>query len=426
MNNLTNTLFVFTTSPAGLGHIRVMDAIKDGKPNGITTVDIGIVDLKANRVHDLGSRVTFFRKLTEFYQTNPLAESFVTQIYTKFLRRHTQEVVKNFRNIAKEYSNYKTWVVISTHFALAHTISAAKEKLEKELGIKIITCVVVTDDSPQKIWAVKNSNLTFVASEQTKISLSKFFPKDQQDSVKAISFPIAQRLSQNMTTSEFQFVINQTDPKQDKKIQIEIPISGAAVQLTFFQKFIEKLSRENYLFTVIGQESMLTKKFFDDIQRLPRVQISVGKDSWQTVKFYESMFYQANRPSIEITKPSEQTFKAILNPRQRGGVILLLTPPIGRQEYDNLNFLTRNGLMPTEIEGNQLFVDSDLTKWIPKAKTWRAIKLPDDPIAAADFVKKLKANGIFYAMLSAVIPDKPELKDNGVQMIWNEIEKLTN
>lgn len=424
MTNFGDTLFVFTTTPAGLGHIRVMDAIKDGKPSLIKSVDIGITDIKANRIHDLGSRVKFFVKLTEFYQTNPLAEAFVTFIYTMWLRRHTQGVVTKFIDIAKQYPNQKKWVVISTHFALAHSISAAKSILEKQLGIKIFLCVVVTDDSPQKVWAVNGSDLTFVASEQTRDKLSKFFQKEKQNSVKAISFPISTKLTQNLTTEEFAFVVNQLDPKNNSQTQIEIPISGAAVQLTFFEKFIENLCREGFEFTVIGQESILTKMFFDKIQRLPRVQISIGKDSWETVNYYESLFYQPKRPSIEITKPSEQAFKAILNPRQRGGVILLLTAPIGRQEYDNLNFLIRNGLMPDNQEQRQLYKEKELKNWVEKAKKWRAIRVPNDPIEAAKFVRKLKDFGILYAMLSAVVPEKGELMDTGVEKIWEEIGKL--
>ncbi|HWA51612.1 MAG TPA: hypothetical protein VG895_00980 [Patescibacteria group bacterium] len=428
--NTTDTLFIFTTSPAGLGHIRVMDAIKDGKPSGIKATDVGITNIKANRIHDLGSRVKFFVKFTEFYQTNHIAESFMTFWYRIYLHRHTKDIIDEFTKIANANPAYKKWVIISTHFALAHSISSAKNYLEKKLNIKIYLCVVVTDDSPQKIWAVHGSDLTFVPSAETKINLQKFFNKERADSIKVISYPIAPRLTQSISTADFQFIINQLDTKTGMSssssgvTQIEIPISGAAVQLNYFEKFIEKLCRLDYVFTVIGQESMLSQKFFEDIRKLPRVQVSIGRNPWEAVNFYESLFYQPNRPSIEITKPSEQAFKALLNPRQRGGVILLLTAPIGRQEYDNINFLTRNGLMPTEIENKQLFVEEDLKKWIEKAKAWRAIKLPKDPIKAADFVRRLKQSGIFYAMLFAIIPNKPELKDYGVRTIWEEIGKI--
>lgn len=426
MTDLKNTLFIFTTSPAGLGHIRVMDAIKEGRPTGITSIDIGITDIRANRIHDVGSRIKAFVKLTEFYQTNPIAERIVTAIYTQYLRRHTARITDRFTQIAKDYPLQKKWVVISTHFALAHSISAAKEILEKNLGIKIYLCVVVTDDSPQRVWRVVNSDITFVASIETRSKLASFFPKAKQDSVKVISFPISERLIQNLTLQEFQFIVDQLNPTKSTGTQIEIPISGAAVQLDFFSKFIENLCRENFEFTVIGQKSILTDNFFDGIRKLPRVQVSIGADSWQTVNFYESVFYQPKRPAIEITKPSEQAFKAILTPRQRGGVILLLTEAIGRQEYDNLEYLRRNGLMPNREQQKALFFENDLAKWVEIAKTWRAIQIPNDPIKAAGFVRKLKASGIFYAMLSFTSKMNPGLSMNGVSEIWSEIEKMIN
>ena len=419
-----DTLFIFTTSPAGLGHIRVMNAIKSARPQSINSVDLGILDLKANRIHDLGSRVKFFVKLTEFYQTNPIAEKFVTHFYTNYLKKHTKNIIKDFTNIAQTHPDAKKWVVISTHFALAYGIAAAKEILEKSLGIKIYLTVVVTDASPQRIWAVKDADLIFAPSIDVKNKLQNFLPPDKREIIKAISFPIAVRLSQNLTLSEFQFVVNQLNPSSDQITQIEIPVSGAAVQLDYLQRIIEILSYKNYEFTVIGQESLLTKMFFNKLKTLPRVQVSIGVDAWQTVQYYESLFYQSNRPSIEITKPSEQAFKALLNPRQRGGVILLLTAPIGRQEYDNLSFLESYNFMPPLKENQEMWNAQDLTKWLVKAKDWRAIRIPEDPKFAASFIIKLKSSGIFYAMLKASIPDKADLKTNGVEKIWEEIISL--
>ncbi len=401
-----------------------MDAIKDGVPKTVVSYDLGIENIKASKIHEIGSRILPFIKLTEFYQTNPIAEFIVTRAYTRYLRRHNKGILEEFKKLKEKFPDKKKWVVISTHFALAHSISAVKKQLEEELDIKIYLCVVVTDDSPQRVWVVDGSDRTFVASEKTRTDLAKYFPKDRQDSVKTISFPISERLAQNLALNELQFVIDQLDPKKVMPTQIEIPISGAAVQLDFFENFINDLCRNNFEFTVIGQESSLTAAFFNKIRGFPRVQVSIGINPWQTVDLYESLFYQASRPAIEITKPSEQAFKAILTPRQRGGVILLLTGPVGRQEYDNLNFLIRNKLMPSEVEQKQLFVETDFSKWIAPAAHWRALRLPDDAMIASNFVKKLKETGIFYSMLSFVPEEKPELMSNGVAKIWEEIGKM--
>lgn len=425
MDSLREKLFIFTTSSTGLGHIRVMNAVEEGKPSGATSsFDMGIANIKASKIHEIGSKVLPFIKLTEFYQTNPIAEALVTAAYTLYLRRHVAGIVLQFEEIKAKFPEKKEWIIISTHFALAHSIGASKQELEKKFGVKIYLCVVVTDDSPQRVWVVPDSDITFVPSQETRNALAKYFPESKRNSLKMVPFPIAPRLTQNLTAQEFQLVIDQLDPNKNVATQIEIPISGAAVQLDFFSEFINILCRENYEFTATGVESFLTKDFFEKIRQMPRVQTSIGKDMWQTVEFYQSLFYQAKRPAIEITKPSEQAFKAILTPRQRGGVILLLTQAVGRQEYDNLAFLGRNELIPTEDEHNQLYNEKNLANWCERAKHWRAIKIPKDPVVAANFVKNLKSSGVFYAMLSYIPHQKPWLASDGVSQIWDEIKKL--
>jgi len=86
--------------------------------------------------------------------------------------------------------------------------------------------------------------------------------------------------------------------------------------------------------------------------------------------------------------------------------------------------LARNGLIPTEEEHNQLYNEKNLANWRERAKHWRAIKIPKDPVAAANFVKNLKSSGVFYAMLSYIPPQKPWLASDGVSKIWEEIKKL--
>jgi hypothetical protein len=102
-------------------------------------------------------------------------------------------------------------------------------------------------------------------------------------------------------------------------------------------------------------------------------------------------------------------------------MIILLTPPIGRQEYDNLDFLTRHKLMPTiedqaKLELGQ--IDDDIYL---KASHWRALNLPTDPMKAAEFIKNMKKSGVFNTMLSYLAEQKPELTSDGVKMIWEEV-----
>jgi hypothetical protein len=191
--------------------------------------------------------------------------------------------------------------------------------------------------------------------------------------------------------------------------------------------FIENLRDEKFIFTVVGGESIYTQDFFNKLRSYPKVQLMIGTNAKETVNYYESLFYQTIRPAVEITKPSEQIFKAILKPYQRGGVILLLTEPVGRQEKDNLSFLVRHDLLPddkmqNELESLLLTSSNQLpTTYLYRASHWRAIKLPKDPVKAALFTKRLKESGILLSMLSYVSESRAELTSNGVKQIWDTI-----
>lgn len=428
---MDKTLVLFTVAPTGLGHIRVMDALKDGLYPGVVSETIGLQNINASKIHSLGSRIPFLTKITEFYQTNPLAEAIVSKIYINYLKGRKKEIFENLASVASEHSDYKFWVIISTHYALAYSILAVKEEIEKEFGVEIMLCVVVTDDSPQRVWAVKDADIVFVPSQKTKETLIKLGMPEEK--LKVISFPVSPRLTQKLSKDEFGKIVEQFNPKSKLAMQIEIPISGAAVQLVYLEKVIQILSPEPlFQFTVVGLSSIYTKSFFERIVKLPHVQVSIGATNEETVELYESIFYQPMRPAIEITKPSEQTFKAILNPNERGGVILLLTDPVGRQEKDNLEFLVRHKLMPDKEQRQRLegflLQDKPLSEEEKSfchynASHWRAIKLPSNPELTAKFIKRLKEEGIFASMLSYVAEAQPELTSNGVKMIWDEINK---
>ena len=171
--------------------------------------------------------------------------------------------------------------------------------------------------------------------------------------------------------------------------------------------------------------------FFGKLRNNPNVQLAIGANAKQTVNYYESLFYQPFRPGVEITKPSEQAFKSILKPTERGGVILLLTNPVGRQEKDNLNFLLRHDLVPDQKHQEKLFsilltnhilTNNELSYWTYRASHWRGIRLPNDPADAARYIINLKKSGILLSMLSYVSHKKKELTSDGVKQIWQEID----
>ncbi len=421
-----DNLLIFTTSPTGLGHLRVMDALIDGLPIGIRYEEIGIENIRANKIHALGSRIPILTKVTEFYQTNPIAEFIATIAIKNYIKSHSSEVVREFATLKAKYPDKKEYLVVSTHFNLAHAISFAKKELEEKLKIKIYLFVIVTDDSPQRIWAVKNADLIFTPSNSTRDKINNYLRKK---TARTISYPVSPRLAQELPQEEVDIFMTSVSPANTIPLQIVVPISGAAVQIDYLYNVIKELSLSNFQFTVIGQETPYTQNFFQKISRVAHVQSSIGFSARQTVTLYESIFYQPIRPAIEITKPSEQAFKILLNPKDRGGVIELLTYPIGRQEYDNLKFFIRHRLIPNDEEQRILekhLVTQDLpyslrNEILYKASHWRGIRLPSNPNKASEFIKALKKVGILSAMMSFVAEEKEELTQHGVAQVWSAI-----
>jgi len=425
-------LFVFTVAPTGLGHIRVMNALQEGLPPNTPFEVIGLQDAGLNRAHALLSRSPLFSRIFEFYQTHAFVERLFSGLYIRYLQTHGKEAMTGFAYVAKIHPDQKQWVIVSTHFALAFSIAASKQKIKEKFGVDIVLCVIVTDDTQQRAWVVKDADLVFVPSTLTEKAMVELGMPPEK--MRVVSYPVSPKFAQKLSTEEYQHVLEQLDPHQTVPLQIVIPISGAAVQLPYLVDIIETLSYGNFFFTVVGEDSPFTSAFFAKITQMSHVQTSIGMSNLETVEYYESLFYQPSRPAVEITKPSEQTFKALLEPNERGGVILLFTQPVGRQERDNLSFLQRHGLIPNETEQQTLegLLLSDKKLSIEEAahlhelaSHWRGIQLPANSHKAALLIKRLKQEGVFSAMLSYVPVQEKELMSNGVEMIWNEIQKFT-
>jgi hypothetical protein len=99
--------------------------------------------------------------------------------------------------------------------------------------------------------------------------------------------------------------------------------------------------------------------------------------------------------ALEVSKPSEQTIKALADPKKVGGSILLFTEPVGRQEYDNLDFLAKHHLIPTDKEMLLLCDQTQSNQVREIAQKWRGIMLPYNAKEAAHFTAHCLATGIF-------------------------------
>ena len=424
---------VLATAPAGLGHVRVTEALRDGLGKEMRAEVVGLQDASVQILHRLASRTPFLRSLMEFAQNNPLVEEHFSRLYRANLRRGGKEAYQRLVELVKRRRPIpKVLVIVATHFALAHQVAAVKRLLAQELNLCVVLAVVVTDDSPQKMWGVVGADYVFVPSSTTKERLEAYMRRvgGELPEVVISAYPVSPGLCKNLSEDEFNTRRSQVSPRKMTRLELVIPISGAAVQLRFFQELISVLGKNGKAdITVISRESGYTKSFLSWCQERPSVRVIAEALDWDVVTAYEKE-YERMLFSVEVTKPSEQTFKALITPKQRGGVILLFSEPVGRQEDDNIAFLARHGLLPSLSDQQLLFrlwaeeegrVDAEFLR---RARRWRGILLPSGGLQAGKAILWLRKHGVLASMVEfSEYMDHPELRGDGVGRFWRKLAR---
>src|SRR5262249_21940152 len=148
-----------------------------------------------------------------------------------------------------------------------------------------------------------------------------------------------------------------------------------------------------------------TQPFLNEMESRPFVTLHTSTTDRDIVEKYEGV-YQQTLVALEVTKPSEQAFKALVDPHRRGGSVLLFSHPVGRQEYDNLDFMRRHHLIPTPEEQQQLWDSAAANRAISadspllqEALHWRGLRLPDDAVSAARYIAWCLEQKLFAQML---------------------------
>ncbi len=426
---------IITTAPTGLGHIRVTNALLAALPEEKAASVIGIQDEAISFTYHLISTNYYLRKILEFTQTNTLAEKIVTPLLTIMQTQKLNETARQIQEIIK-INNPSRLIIVSTHAFIAQKIARIIQN--NLLPIPAFHAVVVTDDSPQRFWMVE-SDCIFVPSINTKVRLEKLFAQDKKPVPPLIvaPYPINPKYCQKLASPVLYNKIEQLTPDNPQQARVCIPVSGAAVQLDFYKDLINSLTcpdTENeyceFKFSVVTREGNYTRPFINYFRNNPKVTFHIGANDFQTVKLYDRLYEQLNPPSLEITKPSEQCFKVLTAPDTLGGPILLLTEPVGRQEYDNLEYLKRFNFLPdfkTQTRLNEkLCSENKITDCsdFPEAHSWRALCLPATPDQAAQFIINALTSGIFMAMQKYKGYTKTEeLSPNGARVIWDTIQR---
>ncbi len=433
---------IFAYAPAGLGHLRVTYALKHGLPEDADPILLPDRTGSVSTLHRLTSNTAIGKKILEWSQYGR-GEDFFTKLYRRMLRSDAKEMEDKLFEIFKERITLPTTLlIVCTHFGIAHQVSVIKKRLEKRARIKVKLVVQVTDDSPQKLWYIPNADLIFVPSNETKRSLRRYAKNEDLDDSKLVVIPYPQspRLQENLLPAAKRHKAEQYDPDEQTVIHMSIPISGAGVGTTYASALIKKLHKVNdrFHFHVIGKRTWYTEMFLEALEHKEYVSVYSSHSDRQIIEVYDQAFDTAVI-SLEVTKPSEQAFKALLSPKQVGGVILLFTEPVGRQEYDNLLFLRRHKLIPLPDEQEVLFEawkkewkanDTRVKELFSQAEHWRGIQLPKDPQEAASFITWCQSHRLFAKMMECSPCSRGdnecrvEVSATGVQQFWKTVETL--
>lgn len=435
-------LLLLAYAPAGLGHLRVTDALYQGLPHEAYPYLLGSQDTRITYIHRVFSVHPWSRAVFEWLERGT-AQEVTTYLYRWFLRSNTELLNQQITTILDQRLHTPdTLLVVATHFGLAHQAAELKDRIMHEKKLRMRVVVQVTDDTPHPIWYVTGADLIFVPSDRTKGRLEAYGRAHDLPPVhfEVNPYPVDPRLLEPLNAHEYQDRTHQLSMSGKNLIHMAIPISGAAVGTDFFTDMMDALHQQSnrFMFHIVTKNAGFTKKFIYELHNRPYADIAAYPQDRQVIEAYEQL-YREHNISLEVTKPSEQAFKGVVEPNKRGGVILLFADPVGTQEDDNFAFLQRHELTPSKTDQQRLFnlaaddtvlINHTRKDILKKAASWRGILLPVDPKKTAQLIWWCLREGIFTAMMSAQVGSEkgehrdPELRNDGVRMFWEKVTDL--
>ncbi len=274
-------VLVFAQAPAGLGHLRVTDALYHGLPAGTNALLLSSQDRSLTFTHRITSVHPILRQWMEFTQ-NGLPEAVFTKAYRWMLRRSTKLLEEQLQTMLEQHITYpKTLLVVATHFGLAHQLAAIKTRFAKKYNVTVILVVIVTDDSPQRLWAVGGADLIVVPSERCRRSLDQYHRTEGLKPSQYVVLPymVSPRLGELLTPRQVTIRRQQLSKEKLSPIHVAIPISGAAVQLLYVTHFIKQLRAlsDRFMFHVVSRQASYTRDFLSKLLGQFHIQLMVSE-----------------------------------------------------------------------------------------------------------------------------------------------------
>jgi len=406
----TKPLVIFTYAPTGLGHIRVTDALRTSMPAQYTSTVFSPDSKFIETMHRITSINIVAREIAEWVQRG-LPQAIFTKYFRRYLKSHIEGLAEQFISlILSQAERPQTIIIIATHFGLAHQLGTVMKELTNVLSAKIHLVVQVTDDSPQSIWYVDQADLIVCPGATTKATLAEYGRKAHLRSVPiaVLPYPLNPDFAAKLSAEKLKNRQDQLDPSSQTPIHIAIPISGAAVGMQFFVRLIEKLHAKSprFIFHVVCRKALFTLEFIEKMRQKSYVKLYTSKSYQKTVDLYDHVYLE-HVIAAEITKPSEQSFKALLSDEAVAGSVLFFAQPVGRQEFDNLDFFKRHQLL--SLGSNQ-------------ARCWL---LPIGSNATTEFIWQKFSSGQLLEVFNHSAQPKltAETGDNGSQLFWELINE---
>ena len=429
-------LLVLAYAPAGLGHLRVTDALYHGLPETVNPVVLGAQDKSIQSIHRLTSVNPVGKAVFDWLQGGPYSEQ-SNKLYRDSLRADHRDIYRDItRLLTERLERPEKILVVCTHFGLAHKLAAIKEELQRREGIRMVLAVCVTDDTFQHIWYVDGADLLAVPSQFTKRKYAAYGERmGNMPRIEVVPYPVHPRLGEKLDAAQLARKARQLEPDSAETIHVSIPISGAAVGTAHFSALMAGLRQhsDRFLFHVVCKDAPFTEDFLSQLAGKEWIDVRSGKMDREVVNQYDVLL-ETETLALEVTKPSEQTFKCLAPTAARGGVILLFTEPVGVQEFDNMNFLRRHSLVPSPEVNEQLWlmaadpVRSGValqSKLLEEAGLWRGVRIPGDPEQAAKFIWWMQTSGLFSRMMQGNLDRKVQdeegriLGPDGVAEFWD-------
>lgn len=422
---LTNRklLLVLAYAPAGLGHLRVTDALYHGLPETVNPVVLGSQDTSIQSIHRLTSVNPVGKAIFDWLQEGPYSEQ-SNKLYRDSLRANHRDTYDEMTRLLSERLERPEKILVAcTHFGLAHKLAAIKEELQQREHVRMVLAVCVTDDTFQHIWYIDGADLLVVPSAYTRRKYVEYGQHvGNMPRIEVVPYPLHPRLAEKLDEPQLAAKTRQVDPNSAEPIHVSIPISGAAVGTTYVSALMAALRErsERFIFHVVCKDAPFTQEFLSELAGKAWIDVRAGKEDRQVVDSYDVLI-ETQTLAFEVTKPSEQTFKCLAGTSARGGVILLFTQPVGTQEFENMDFLRRYGLVPSSDVNDQLWtmaadsarVDAALlSRRLEESCLWRGVRIPSDPQQAAGFIWWMQTSGFFSRMLAGNL-DRKVLDEDG-------------